>query len=210
MNSLNKILLTASVLVGSVLSAQSLPEIINDKNTVLVDVRTPEEFEEKTANNAINIPINEMENNWQQLKGKKNIVVFCKSGKRAGKAEEFLKSHGLKVYNAKTMDDVRALQKTNILDKISFYPDKPSIRVIKKEKNMKMVAVGLGKGAKLDKHTTSDPALLVVLKGKIDFIINGQTIRLNEMDTYDIPVDVEHEVIGINNENIFTLAKGTW
>jgi len=39
------------------------------------------------------------------------------------------------------------------------------------------------------------------------FLINNQEILLNTFDTYDIPVDVEHEVIGVEEENVFILTK---
>jgi len=70
------------------LAAQSLSEIINQKETILVDVRTPEEFAQGNVKNSINIPISELENNLSKLEGKKNVVVFCKAGIRAAKAEK--------------------------------------------------------------------------------------------------------------------------
>ena len=70
------------------LAAQSLSEIINQKETILVDVRTPEEFAQGNVKNSINIPISELENNLSKLKGKKNVVVFCKAVIRAEKAEK--------------------------------------------------------------------------------------------------------------------------
>jgi len=92
------------------LAAQSLSEIINQKETILVDVRTPEEFAQGNVKNSINIPISELENNLSKLQGKKNIVVFCKAGIRAAKAEKLLKDKGIKnVYNGKTWENVKSL-----------------------------------------------------------------------------------------------------
>ncbi|WP_226063452.1 rhodanese-like domain-containing protein [Kaistella polysaccharea] len=85
--------------------------LVLDPETTLVDVRIPEQFAEKTAEGAINIPLAEIENNIDLLKGKKNIVVFCNSGRQSGEALEILKKNGIKnVYNAKTLTNVEAIK----------------------------------------------------------------------------------------------------
>lgn len=60
----------------------------------------------------------------------------------------------------------------------------------------------------MKKHTTSVPATLLMIKGKVRFLISDEEIILNELDTYQIPADVPHEVIGVNDENIFVVTKG--
>lgn len=60
--------------------AQTLAERINAKNATLIDVRTPEEFAKGTAEGAINIPLEEIGTRWQELKGKENVVLFCRRG----------------------------------------------------------------------------------------------------------------------------------
>ena len=85
--------------------------LVLDPETTLVDVRIPEQFAEKTAEGAINIPLAEIENNIDLFKGKKNIVVFCNSGRQSGEALEILKKNGIKnVYNAKTLTNVEAIK----------------------------------------------------------------------------------------------------
>ena len=75
---MKKILFAIGFLLVSTaeLAAQSLSEIVNQKETILVDVRTPEEFAQGNVRNSINIPISELENNLSKLQGKKNIVVL--------------------------------------------------------------------------------------------------------------------------------------
>lgn len=91
---------------------QCLKKVVNNKESILVDVRSPEEYEEESAKNAINIPVDELEQRIGELTHAKNIVVFCKSGKRAKEAKNILKKHkGIKkVYNGKTYEKVRKLQ----------------------------------------------------------------------------------------------------
>lgn len=68
-----------------------------DKNNlVIVDVRTPEEFQQGHVPNAINVPLSEIINNPAILKDSKGkpIVLYCRSGYRAGKAAEALLKDG--------------------------------------------------------------------------------------------------------------------
>ena len=69
------------------------------------------------------------------------------------------------------------------------------------------MAVALGKNSVLTKHKTSTPVTLVVLKGEIDFVIDNQHVILKTYDTYEVLVDVEHEVVGLSKENLFLLTK---
>lgn len=57
----------------------------------MVDVRSVEEFESGTAKNAINIPLQNIEKEISQFKDKKNIVLFCRKGKRAEEAKKSLR-----------------------------------------------------------------------------------------------------------------------
>lgn len=58
-----------------------------NKNAFLVDIRSPEEFAQGSVKGAINIPLNELENQIQKFEGKDTIVVFCRSGSRAATAQ---------------------------------------------------------------------------------------------------------------------------
>ena len=189
-------------------NAQSLSEIINGDNVMLIDVRSEREFNEGTAQNAINIPIEKLANQLSSFQKDKKIVVFCRTGRRSKGAYEFLKSQGFSVYDAQSVQRVKELQKINILKKIEFRTDKQTTYFLKDGKNVKQIAIALGKNAVLKKHTTPVATTLIVLKGKVCFIISNEQIILNEFDVYQISINVEHEVIGINDENIFIVTKG--
>lgn len=60
----------------------------------LVDVRTPDEFAEGSADGAINIPLSILEQELSQFKNKENIIVFCRSGARSGNAKLILEQNG--------------------------------------------------------------------------------------------------------------------
>jgi rhodanese-related sulfurtransferase len=69
-----------------------------DPNLVILDVRTPEEFAAGHVPGARNIPHDQLPNRLAEITGakEKDVVVYCRSGKRAAVAEETLTSNGFK------------------------------------------------------------------------------------------------------------------
>lgn len=89
---------------------EELKNIIND-NAFLVDVRTPGEYSSGSAKGAVNIPLDQVNSKLNKFKGKKNIVVFCKSGMRSAQAKAILDRNGVNnVTNGKTVSKVANLQ----------------------------------------------------------------------------------------------------
>ncbi len=80
--------------VGNI-SQQELLEV-NTNNVIIVDVRTPEEFQQGHVPNAINVPLSDIIDNPAILRSSKEkpIVLYCRSGYRAGKAAEALHKGG--------------------------------------------------------------------------------------------------------------------
>ena len=66
---------TALSLLGGALQAQekSLATLVNEKDAFLVDVRSEKEFDQGSALNAVNIPVDKIEKELDQFKGKSNI-----------------------------------------------------------------------------------------------------------------------------------------
>lgn len=93
----------------------SIKEIVKNSETTLIDVRVPEQFAEKTAENAVNIPLATMQDSIGFFKKQKNIVVFCNTGKQASEAMDLLKKNGVEnVYYGKTLKNVEAIQKEKV------------------------------------------------------------------------------------------------
>ena len=91
-------------------SRAEVKEMVKNPEATLVDVRIPEQFAEKTAPGAINIPLASIEENLDFFRKQKQIVIFCNSGKQAGQAVEILKKNGIQnVYDAKTLKNVTAI-----------------------------------------------------------------------------------------------------
>lgn len=86
-------------------SAESL-RMINanrkNKNFILLDVRTPEEFKEKHIKEAVNINFHgeDFSAKLNMLPKSRKILIYCRSGNRSGKSLPIMKGLGFKeVYN---------------------------------------------------------------------------------------------------------------
>jgi rhodanese-related sulfurtransferase len=73
----------------------NLGELIQD-DAFLVDVRTPGEFAEAKIKGSVNIPLDALTRQLVQFKGKKHIIVFCRSGNRSSMAKSILEQYGFK------------------------------------------------------------------------------------------------------------------
>ena len=68
---------------------------------VLVDVRTPKEYAEAHITGAINVDYNNANFKMEaaKLDKEKPVLIYCRSGKRSGRAMAILEGMGFKVYN---------------------------------------------------------------------------------------------------------------
>lgn len=84
-----------------------LKEIIKE-GAFLVDVRTSGEFAQGSAKGAVNIPLDKIAGQLSKFKGKKHIIVFCRSGNRSGQAKSILEKNGFQnVVNGGTWNNVQ-------------------------------------------------------------------------------------------------------
>lgn len=68
---------------------------IEQSERLLLDVRTPEEYADGHIASAVNIPVGDLEEMFSKLTDKdQQIVVYCRSGFRAGRAINFLEEKG--------------------------------------------------------------------------------------------------------------------
>lgn len=97
----------------AITSSTVLKEKLNE-NPFLVDVRTPEEFAKGSANGAVNIPLDQIQNRISEFEGKKNIITYCVTGQRSSKAINILKENGITdVTNGIGLENVKNLQDKN-------------------------------------------------------------------------------------------------
>lgn len=79
-----------------------LKKMLKDKDTVLIDIRTNEEFEAKNIDGAVNIPLQNLMYDIDEIIDykDKNIIIYCRSGHRSITACNLLELEGFEnIYN---------------------------------------------------------------------------------------------------------------
>ncbi|MFC2450073.1 MAG: rhodanese-like domain-containing protein [Flavobacteriaceae bacterium] len=90
----------------------TIQEILDTRNYHLVDVREPMELiTDGAIEGALNVPLSELEERKDEILNLKgNIIFFCKSGGRSGKAVDFFKEKGISnIYNGGGYNDLSKL-----------------------------------------------------------------------------------------------------
>ncbi|WP_313892224.1 rhodanese-like domain-containing protein [Psychrobacillus sp.] len=73
------------------MSTADLKNILDDKDMIFIDVRTPGEYKERNIRQFKNIPLG---SSFSSLPKDKEIIVICQSGMRSSKACKQLKKQG--------------------------------------------------------------------------------------------------------------------
>lgn len=77
------------------------------QNNVIIDVRTPGEFQLGHVEGSLNLPLQEIVERMDEVKSySQPIWLCCASGNRSGQAAAFLKSHGIDCENVGSWLDV--------------------------------------------------------------------------------------------------------
>lgn len=71
---------------------------------VLVDVRSPREFEGGHPPEAVNIPVGDLDARMGELDRRRPVIVYCHSGVRATVAASKLRKAGYEVHNIGSLD----------------------------------------------------------------------------------------------------------
>ena len=88
---------------GYAISGAALSAIEEDnrakENYLVIDVRSSEEYAAGHLKHAINIPLEELEGRLDEINAykDKNVVLYCNTGNRSGKALDLLKQKGFNV-----------------------------------------------------------------------------------------------------------------
>lgn len=78
---------------------ESVKEFV-DKGAIIIDVRTPGEFQGGHIKGSKNIPLNTIGNQIESIKKfNKPVIACCASGMRSSQATSILKSNGIEAMN---------------------------------------------------------------------------------------------------------------
>jgi quercetin dioxygenase-like cupin family protein len=94
----------------------------------------------------------------------------------------------------------------DILENLPVSKEKPSTLVVSNSDKHLTIAIRLMNGQVLKKHMSATPAMIIVLKGEVLFEMEGNTSVIKELNTFEIPATVPHEVTGLE-ESVFLLIK---
>lgn len=81
-----------------------------EEGAYLIDVRSPQEFEQGTIEGATNIPLDELFHSLRKLDLQPNVVVFCRSGNRSRHAKNMLEQNGIsRISDGGGIEELKAL-----------------------------------------------------------------------------------------------------
>ena len=80
--------------INSITTKEVNTIVKEEKDYIIIDVRTKEEYESGHIKGAINIPVDDI--NSIDIDKTKKIIVYCKSGKRSNNAANILLNKGYK------------------------------------------------------------------------------------------------------------------
>lgn len=88
---------------GRDLSPAKINALLSDSLVVVLDVRTPSEWQSETGHldRAILIPVQELDDRIGELEAfrKDTIIAYCRSGQRSAIAADLLRQHGFTAFN---------------------------------------------------------------------------------------------------------------
>jgi len=75
---------------------QAKEELDQDKNIILVDVRTPEQYQAGHIKGAISLPLEEVESKASSVLKDKNAkyFIYCRTGRKSEEVSEYLDAIG--------------------------------------------------------------------------------------------------------------------
>ena len=168
----------AENIIENKVSTVSYREIINrNKDTLIIDVRTEEEYKLGNIEGSINIPLDELRERINQIPKDQTIIVYCGTGLRSYIACRILKQNGFdKIYNLsggyKTYETVIAKQSNeDIFDKNYIGIDNQIYTKMPSVTEVEIDACGL-----------QCPGSILKIKTEIEKLQDGTVLKIKATD----------------------------
>ncbi|MGD8110035.1 rhodanese-like domain-containing protein [Vibrio sp. TRT 17S01] len=82
-----------------------------EQGALLVDVRTPQEFNHRHVSGAVNYPLQDLNSAFANINKDRLIVLYCRSGNRSGQAYDRLIKKGFtNLHNAGGLNEMLSTQ----------------------------------------------------------------------------------------------------
>jgi len=82
-------------------TVQEAQRLWENKEAVLIDVRTPAEYRGGHIPGVVNIPLDELEKRMGEVPKDKKVVLICRTGSRSGQGTRMLRNKGFaNVFNS--------------------------------------------------------------------------------------------------------------
>ena len=86
---------------GVDISVDEALRLWQNKEAIIIDVRTPGEYRDGHIPGVVNIPLDELEKRIGEIPKDKKVVLICRTGSRSAQGTRLLRSKGLNnVYNS--------------------------------------------------------------------------------------------------------------
>lgn len=84
-----------------------------ENGALLVDVRTPAEYQSQHLDGAVNLPLSSVPTAFKDIDKDQLVVVYCRSGNRSGQALNYLVQKGYtRVFNGGGLNEMLATKET--------------------------------------------------------------------------------------------------
>jgi rhodanese-related sulfurtransferase len=91
---------------------KALKDIAGLDSTLIIDVRTPKEYQGGHIEKSVNIPLDVIADSTEQVKSYASLIVVCRSGKRSAAAKKILEEKGFtNVYDGGAWDALDKLMR---------------------------------------------------------------------------------------------------
>ena len=86
---------------GADISVDEALRLWQNKEAIIIDVRTPGEYRDGHIPGVVNIPLDELEKRIGEIPKDKKVVLICRTGSRSAQGTRLLRSKGFNnVYNS--------------------------------------------------------------------------------------------------------------